>query len=33
MVKNNIHTLPVTEKGKLIGIIGTKDIINICLNV
>lgn len=27
MVKNNIHTLPVLDKGKLVGIIGKEDIL------
>jgi CBS domain-containing protein len=27
MVKNNIHTLPVVDKGKLVGIIGKEDIL------
>ena len=27
MVKNNIHTLPVLDKGKLIGVIGKEDIL------
>jgi CBS domain-containing protein len=27
MVKHNIHTLPVTEQGRLVGIIGKEDIL------
>lgn len=27
MVKNNIHTLPVLDKGKLVGVIGKEDIL------
>ena len=27
MVKNNIHTLPVLDQGKLVGIIGKEDIL------
>jgi acetoin utilization protein AcuB len=31
-VKNNISTIPVIERNSLIGIIGMRDILNICLN-
>jgi CBS domain-containing protein len=27
MVNNNIHTLPVLDRGKLVGIIGKEDIL------
>jgi CBS domain-containing protein len=27
MVKKNIHTLPVVDKGKLVGVVGEEDIL------
>ena len=32
MIKKNIHTIPVYEKGKVVGVIGKHDILNIVLN-
>ena len=33
MCEKNIHTLPVIENSKLIGVVGVRDLLNICLNV
>ncbi len=32
MVDRNFHTLPVTEKGKLVGIVGKEDVLRTLLN-
>ena len=33
MCEKNIHTLPVVENSRLIGVVGVRDLLNICLNV
>ncbi len=32
MCQNHVHTLPITRKGRLLGIVGIRDILNICLS-